>query len=127
MEEDKVFLTERIGNVLIILPQRNIGSMSDEKVESESESVLEHLLLSGIRHVVMDFSQTSYFGSTMLAQMVTIWRRLHEIEGVLAVCGLSHVGREIIQTANFDNLFGIYETQEEALAAFRAKDREPSA
>jgi anti-anti-sigma factor len=72
---------------------------------------------SAIKRVVVDLGEVSYFGSIMLEALLQLWNGLQDVEGKLALCCVSDVGREILCLAKFDTLWPICSSRSEALAA----------
>jgi anti-anti-sigma factor len=115
------FVQARIdGDVLIVMPLRNIGSVEHEATQAEWQEVLEQIEHSDVRHVVLDFGAIAYFGSAILEYVVMLSRSIRTKEGRLAICNLSEIGRDILATTKFDRLGIIVSTRAEALAALQA-------
>ena len=107
---------------MIVTPLRNIGSLAEHDVQREFAALRERITAGAAQHVVMDFSQLSYFGSSMLEGLRSLWTVLRQRDGQLAVCSLSPVGTEILLLAQFDRLFRVRGTVDEALAAVAAAE-----
>jgi anti-sigma B factor antagonist len=113
------FEMERDGDVLIVVPQRNVSSLADAAVSSELDGLLGELDESGVRRVVFDFGRVSWFGSTMLEAMLVVWNRIHPDGGRLALCNVSAISSEIVRIAHFDTIWPVCPSRDEALAAVR--------
>ena len=77
--------------------------------------VQKQLENADVKHVVVDLGQIPYFGSTVLEWMVQMWKRVKEKGGKLAACNASPIGREVLTTARFDQLWGVFDSRDEAL------------
>jgi len=115
----KIFDLEHDGDALIAVPLRNLGSLAEEELQAELPELLQALHRPDARHLVLDFSRISYFGSSMLEAVRRLARQAHAHGGRTALCGLSPVAREILEIARFDTLWPLCETREDALAAVR--------
>lgn len=113
----RIFAILREGEALVVAPQRDVGVLTDSALMPEIESVLERLRGDSTSRVVVDFEQTTYFGSSMLEALLVLWRHLQASNGRMALCNLSNDEREILRVARFDTLWSICGTRSEALAA----------
>src|SRR5262245_31991657 len=96
------FVESRVdGDVLVITPLRNIGSMEHEATQLEWQALLKQLNENGPRHAVLDFNKIAYFGSAVLEYLVLLYRHLQTRQGKLAVCNLSDIGSQVLQTTRF--------------------------
>ncbi|OHB73167.1 MAG: hypothetical protein A2V70_18100 [Planctomycetes bacterium RBG_13_63_9] len=111
---------ETEGNTLVVVPLGSVSSLAGESAKPELDSLLEQLEQGQIRNVVVDFLNVSYFGTIMLATMHTIWKRVRESGGKMALCNLSVVGHEILRISGFDTLWPICDSREEAMEAVRS-------
>ncbi len=115
MAETKIFQVECEQDVLIVTPLRNLSSLADEDIIAEWETVQQQLTVSGVRHVVFDFHNLKYFGSTMLEVMLLLWKRIRPHEGRLAVCNVSKEAREILRLSRFDTIWPVCDSRDAAL------------
>jgi anti-anti-sigma factor len=68
--------------------------------------------------VVVDLSQTTFFGSSFIEVLFRAWNRIHtKPGGQFAICGLSPYCTEILQITNLDQLWKLYPTREAAVQA----------
>ncbi|MBP8948796.1 MAG: STAS domain-containing protein [Candidatus Promineofilum sp.] len=70
--------------------------------------------------VVLDFSALEYMNSTGIGLLVTLLIRAQRQGQRLLACGLSEHYRQIFDLTRLNEAIGIYESQEEALAAVAA-------
>lgn len=104
------------GSALVIEVLRPVGSLAEQQVMHELEQIIARTADRQTCKIVVDFHQTSYFGSSMLEALRIIWTRIEDREGQMVLCNLSPVGMEIVQIAKFDHLWPICATRQEALA-----------
>jgi anti-anti-sigma factor len=110
-----LFEVARQGRTLILIPQTDLSELDYQEIEAGARHILRLLGNSTIRHVVLDFHKTDYYGSTALGFFVKLLKRVRELGGRMALCGLSDHGREILKVTNLDSLWPICASREEAL------------
>lgn len=117
----KNFVQARIdGDVLVIMPLRNIASIEHEATQAEWDSVLAELKRDEVRHAVLDFGAIAYFGSSILQYVLMLSRAVSAKDGRLAICNLSEIGRDLLANTRFDKLGIIVPTRAEALQAVQS-------
>ena len=117
MSSSKLFTAEVESETLIVVPVGSVSSLAGESVRPEVDELLQQLQQSQLKHVVIDLSEVSYFGTIMLGAMHMIWKRVREAGGNMALCNVSVVGCEVLRIAGFDTLWIICPSREEALDA----------
>ncbi len=116
----RLFSFECQGDTVIVVPVGDLGEFNFERMEAEAKEAFHHLEHSADKiHIVVDFTNTSYFGSTALGLFLKLWRRVRLRRGHMAFCGLSERESEILRLTKLDTLWSICETREEALEAVR--------
>jgi anti-anti-sigma factor len=111
------FEVEREGQTLIVTALADLRELDYQEIEAGARDILHLLGNSTIRHVVLDFSKTDYYGSTALGFFAKLWKRVRDCNGRMAFCGLSDHEREILKVTNLDGLWPICSSREEALTA----------
>jgi anti-anti-sigma factor len=117
MTTSALFEVEVLQPTLIVVPQENVNSLIDDRVQPELVRLFTLLEDPALRNVVIDFGQIEYFGSSMLEAMLKLWKQVSGHGGKMAVCNISDIGREVLQVGRFDTLWDIYISREEALLA----------
>jgi hypothetical protein len=108
MSHPKFFRVEQHGDTLVFSAVGSMGSLVEDDVRDEWDALLTQLDTHHARNAVIDLGALDYFGSIMLRR------------GKLAICRVSEVGKEILQTAKFHTIWPIVGTRDEALAAVGA-------
>lgn len=68
--------------------------------------------------VVVDLSQTSFFGSSFIELLFRMWNRvLSKPNGAFAICGVTPYCDEVLKVAHLDTLWRLYGTRNEAVDA----------
>lgn len=117
MSTTKFFRVEPIGQTLVFSALGNMGSLVEDDVRDEWDALLKELEIHNAKNAVIDLGALDYFGSIMLELMVVLWKRVSAKRGKLAICNVSPVGKEILQTAKFHTIWPIVATREQAIAA----------
>jgi len=111
------FEIEREGETLILIPVTNLGELAFQAMEAEADDILDLLVHSCLKNVVVDFHRTDYFGTTVLGYCLKLWRQVRNRGGHMAFCNVSDHEREILQCTKLDSLWAICGSREEALQA----------
>jgi len=75
---------------------------------------------TGIRRLVIDLSGVLSLNSASLGPLVQKLREIQDLEGQLALCGVTSPAlKEIFALTRFDKVFPIYPTRAEAITAVR--------
>ena len=75
-------------------------------------------LESGDRKFLIDFSDTGYIDSSGLGVLVSLSKKIREVNGELRLAGLNEDLHTLFELTKLDALFAISESPDEALAAF---------
>ncbi|HEY8506416.1 MAG TPA: STAS domain-containing protein [Gemmataceae bacterium] len=119
---EKMFESERDGDVLLVTPTGDLHELDYPDVAAAAKDVLGLLKGGDVRHVILDFRETDYFGSTALGFFVQLWNRVRRRQGNMAFCNLSDAEKEILKVTKLDDLWPICPSREEALKAVRAPE-----
>ncbi len=83
----------------------------------EFETALRGAATTGAPWLVVDLSRVPYISSSGLKALVTAWRGCRARQGGLSIAGLNARLQEIFNMVGFTQLFPIYGTVAEAVAA----------
>ena len=81
------------------------------------QKVLE-ALERGDRKFLVDFSNTGYIDSSGLGVLVSLSKKVREVDGDLRLSGLNDDLRTLFELTKLDTLFAISETADKAIASF---------
>ncbi len=121
MEPNEVITSQREGGLITVVPLKRITDFPESEVQEQCEGILEQIENPNIETVILDMSAVSYFGSTMIKWMVSVWKKLRDRQGKFIVCNLSPVGLEILETARFDKIWSIAKSKSDALMIARGE------
>jgi len=115
-----IFEIEREGDTIIVVPAVDLRELDYQRIEQGASTILDLLDGPAIRHVVLDFHKTDYYGTTALGFFLKIWKRVRTQNGRMAFCNVSDHEQEILQVTHLVQLWPICSSRNEALKAVRA-------
>ena len=68
------------------------------------------------RKVIVDMSAVQHMTSSSLGKLITMHRRLHRVEGRLALCHLTHGVQDVLETSRLIKYFNVAKDVESAKA-----------
>lgn len=96
-------------------------SLDEPGLEGLKDTVLEVTRDADPPLVVLDLSHTKFFGSAFIEILFRAWNRLKGREGgVFCISGLTPYCLEVIEVTHLDQLWNIYDTLDEAVAAMKS-------
>ena len=101
-DQDLVVLTLMLDNVLM-----------DENEELQETFAV--FIDEGAKKIVLDFSETSFISSIVLASMVFMLKRAKEAGGNLVLSGVKDKVAEVLKITNLDKIFEIFEDNKQAI------------
>ena len=118
--ELSAFKTERLGNMLIVVPQGD--SLSIQEVELESEINQLHRMLDepGVENLVVDVGSAPYFGSIIIGAIMALCLKARDAGGQAMLCNASPAMLDVIQIMKLDTLLPYYSTREEAIRSLQS-------
>ncbi len=108
------------GDALVVVATGGVESLKWEIVEAAADIVLEPIRDQKAPLVVFDLELVNYFGSVFMALLVRCHKQIRLRGGVMVLCGVHSLARDLLHTTALDTLWAIYDTQEEALEAIGA-------
>jgi len=66
--------------------------------------------------LVLDFSHTTYIGSSFIETLVRAWKRLNERGGRMALCGVGGFCQDVLRATRLDSLWPICDDRDAAVA-----------
>lgn len=109
------------GDALVVVVKGEVEDLDWTLVEQAADIILDPLRGSMAPPlVVFDLSEVRYFGSVFLALLLKCQKLIKPRGGVLVLCSLSDLARDLLHTTALDTLWPIYDTRGEALEAIGA-------
>lgn len=105
--------SNKIGHVLVISPA---GRLDAETAPSLQDQIMAQID-GGDTIMLLDLSALSYISSAGLRAVLVAAKKLQDVDGRLALCGLSEQIAEVFKVSGFDSILDIHADQTAALAA----------
>lgn len=106
---------ERLGDVIVARMDDHYSGLDEEAIEGAEEQIFAAFRDDERPRLVVDLSQTNYFGSTFIEMLLRAWRHVHHVGGQFAIGGISDCSKEILLTARLDTLWHLYDSPDEAV------------
>lgn len=107
---------EMIGNaVVVVLPGTSLDASSAKAFKQEV-----NLILESHKQVVFDLSELHFVDSSGLGAILSCLRHLNARGGDLKLCSMSRPVRALFELVRMHRIFDIYNSKEEAAAAFES-------
>jgi anti-anti-sigma factor len=88
-DDSGVFSYETIEDILIVTPTRDLASCRDSDMRDAYNEAYRLVVTGSTCHLVFDFSNLSYFGSTFVGIMVRLAKKVRSANGETVLCHLS--------------------------------------
>lgn len=109
----------RQQDVTVIRLGPSYPTLDDDVLDEIGGLLLTEAVTADPPRLVLDLSDTTYFGSTFVEVLVRVWKRLSEREGTLVLCGLQPFCAEVLHISRVDTLWQSFPTRDQAVAAVR--------
>lgn len=103
---------EQKGDIIIIRMEGRLDASTSSAMEQKILSLIEE----GHFKMVLDFSGVEYLSSAGMRLMLSISKKLKQLEGEVVVCHLNSDVMDVIKMAGFDRVLKIYSTEEECFS-----------
>ena len=117
MTTPRYFHVEPSGDTLVLSTVSDLDALFEDHIQEECDALLNEVEQRRSKHAVIDLASLDYFGSVMIQLLVVLWKRVQAGGGRLVVCNVSNVGKQVLEAAKLDSLWGIAASREEALTA----------
>ncbi len=67
------------------------------------------------KKLLLDFTEVKFFSSSALGILITLGKKMAEIEGQLVICALAAELRKVFKITSLDKLFNFADDEEQAL------------
>lgn len=117
MPPKQLYTSDREGDILILTPLVNMSEM--EYSQSMTTEILALLNDPTIKHLVLDFQKTDYFGSTALGFFIRLHKNIKDRGGRMVLCNMSAHETEILEVTKLSDYWTIEPTRESAVSAIK--------
>lgn len=87
--DSEVFQFTTQDDILIVMPVRDFMSLRDSDLRDAYNDTYRLLMDGSIRHLIFDFEQMKYFGSTFVGIMIRLARKTRQSGGEALLCNMS--------------------------------------
>ena len=98
MTDKPVFEFERHSDILIVMPNGPFNEFRDNDFRNAYNDTYRLLSEPGTRHLLVDFSNLDYFGSTFVSILLRLSQKSRTNKGETALCHLSENMRRMLKT-----------------------------
>lgn len=116
----RVFLTQREGNTLILSPQRDCLDVQEFDLRNEIDLLHKQLEEPGLQNLVVDVGSAPHFGSIIIGAIMALCKKAHDRGGKAAFCNASPGMLDAMQIMRIDSVMPYFATRAEALAFLAA-------
>jgi anti-anti-sigma factor len=86
-------------------------------IASAREALTGDAITAAQSRVVVDLTETEYFGSEFVGLLFALGRRVKELGGRLAACGVNEHCKEVLEVTRFAKICPIFESRSEAVTS----------
>ena len=110
---------EHRADTVILTPTVNLRELDYDDFEAAIAPPLQMLGGGSVRHVVIDFGHSDYFGSHTITSLLKLDKKTRTAGGRMALARMSLREREILEATALDTFWPVYSSREEATEAVR--------
>lgn len=104
-----VFPAERRGDTLIVTPTGDLGGFGRNVVEAELQNLRSLFDQDDVSKLIFDLSDAPYFGSEMIATMISFTQKSRP-EQKVAVCGASSDMQVTLKMMRVETIMPVFDT-----------------
>ena len=110
---------ERRANIVVLTPRVNLRELDYDDFEAAIAPTLRMLESGSVRHVVIDFGHSDYFGSHTITSLLKLGKKTRNAGGRMAFARMSLHEREVLEATALDTFWPVYSSRAEATEAVR--------
>lgn len=90
----------------------------DTGTSPEAEKYINQLIDEGDNNILMNLGELDFISSTGLRLILATGKKLMVSNGKLTICSPNITVNDVLNISGFNRMFGVYETEEEALQSY---------
>ena len=90
----------------------------DTGTSPEAEKYVNQLLDEGTNNIVMNLEELDFISSTGLRVILATGKKLMASGGKETICSPNITVNDVLKMSGFNRMFGVFDTEEEALASY---------
>lgn len=87
--DSEIFQFVSHDDILVVMPVRDFMSLRDSDLRDAYNETYRLLMDGSVRHLIFDFEQMDYFGSTFVGIMIRLARKTRQNGGEAVLCNVS--------------------------------------
>ena len=125
----QVFQFEQCEDVLVVTPTGSLLEFRDADIRNAYNDTYRKLDDPSVLHLLIDFSDLTYFGSTFVGMLIRLAKKARLGGGEAALCSLSENMQQMMKTlmllenTKTDFFWNEHSSREEALSSLQALGR----
>lgn len=118
MNQSDTFQVETLGDVTVITLGTSYETIDGPLVKETENKLLAVVGDPGCRALVLDMTDTRFFGSSFIESLIRVWNTIKSREGSsLSLCGLQPYCEEVLTVTHLNQIWGLFPSREAALSA----------
>ena len=117
MNENEHFQLTWHDTIAVVSPSPAVETLPEAAIESAARMFLSVLEKSPPSELIVDLSRVPFFGSAFFSFLLQCHRVMRGHNGDLHLAGCAPKVKELMHLMNFDTLWAIYDTRQQALEA----------
>lgn len=105
---------EKKNNVTVVYFMGKV----DTRTSPEAEKYVNGLLDEGETNILMNLGELDFISSTGLRVILSTGKKLMASNGKLTMCSPNITVNDVLKMSGFNRMFGVFDTEEEALASY---------
>lgn len=90
----------------------------DTRTSNDAEKYINRLIDAGNLNILMNFEELDFASSTGLRVILATGKKLISSDGKLTICNPNHTVNDVLKMSGFNRMFGVYESEAEALESY---------
>lgn len=117
----EVFLAERVGATLVVVPQGPALNFRYPDVHRESNELFRMMDAPDLHNVVIDLSAVDYVDSVIIGSIIRLLQKARVRRGQAVFCSASDAMQEILKSIKIGTMWPLFATRSEALTAIASE------
>lgn len=114
-----VFRTERLDDILVVIPAGAHIGYRLPQIERETDAILNQIEAGGILNIIVDARDNEYLSTAVIGAMVRLWEAATLNGGQFVVCNLADDALTALIVTRLDTKWPLFVSREAAVNAVR--------
>ncbi|MDA1013383.1 MAG: STAS domain-containing protein [Planctomycetota bacterium] len=123
--EEEFLLREQDGDILILMPHGDFMKIRESQFRNEYNEIYRILTTTDVKHMLVDFQEIEYFGSTFIGILIRLAQRVKKSGGKSVLCNLNERMQDVLknlmllENVKVDFFCGCFDSRDEAISQIR--------